>query len=383
MSDPLLPPGSRLVHIGPHKTGSTAIQVALKEVRDQLPQYGAWIPSGPYRRRAAGWGLGLAGRPSGVARPPMDLWEKLVAEVAQAGDVRACISNEDFGRATPEQVERIVSDFGGERVHVVAVVRRLDRYLPSQWQERVKARESRTFEEWLEVVLHGGDSSWDYRNVWGAHDVEALVQRWLQAVPPERFTLIVSDDTDHGFIPRSFERMLGLPEGLLRPVSGRSNRSLNLVEAELIRQINAIVASRGVHGPQYRELVRDGVTHALLDAPGAIPGPRIPLPAWALTEIRDLSDRRADAVAAMGVRVLGDPDRLRVPADVVAGNPDAAGAEVPLDAVTAAVGATLSRMIDAIGEQAVAAPAPERPARRDGSALRRLRSRGRRPRRPS
>jgi len=360
MSDQLLPPGARLVHIGPHKTGSTAIQVAMKEVRDQLPQHGAWMPSGPYRRRAAGWGLGLAGKPAGLERPSADLWDELVTEVDSAGDLRACISNEDFGRATPEQVARIVEDLGGDRVHVVAVARRLDRYLPSQWQERVKASETRTFDAWLRVVLHGDESSWDHRNVWGAHDVEALVERWLNVVPPERFTLIVSDDSDHDFIPRSFEQLLGLPSGLLRPVSDRSNRSLNVVEAELLRQINAVVVPLGLRGPRYRKLVRDGVTNALLDAPGSVPGARVPLPEWALDEIRELSDRRADAVASLGVQVLGDPDRLRVPADVLPGDPDAARASVPLDAVTSAVGATLCKMIESIDESASPAP-PAKP----------------------
>lgn len=385
MTDLLLPEGARLVHIGPHKTGSTAIQVALKDVRDQLSHHGAWIPTGPYRRRAAGWGLGLAGRPSGIERPSADLWDELVTEVAAAGDVRACISNEDFGRATPEQVERIVHDLGGERVHVVAVARRLDRYLPSQWQERVKASEQRTFDQWLQVVLHGDASDWDFRNVWDAHDVEALAKRWLAVVPPERFTLIVSDDSDHDFIPRAFEQLLGLPAGLIRPVSDRSNRSLNVVEAELIRQINTVVVPKGLRGPRYRKLVRDGVTNALLDAPGAIPGPRVPLPEWALAEIRDLSDRRADAVAALGVRVIGDPDRLRVPAGVAAGDPEVAAAPVPLEAVTTAVGATLTRLVEAL-DQAAAEPEPESApgsapeTRGAASALRRLASRGRRPR---
>lgn len=388
MTELLLPPGSRLVHIGPHKTGSTSLQVALARVHDQLPEYGAFSPSGPYyRRRRAGWALGLDGRPSETQPPPIEFWDKLASEVRAAGDMRVCVSDEAFGHADPEQARKIVTDLGDRSVHVVAVVRRLDRYLPSLWQERVKAKEARTFDEWLQVALHGDDSSWDHRNVWSGHDVEALVRRWTDVVGPERFTLIVSDDSDRSLIPHTFERMLGLPDGLLQAGDDRGdpdNRSLNAVETELVRQINAIVVPQGVRGPRYRELIRRGLTESVLGSAGALAGPRIPLPGWALDEVRTLSDRRADAVKAMSVRVIGDPDRLRVPADVVAGDQDFSTAQVPLDAVTTAVGATLTAMIEEIARNVAT---EEEAARRGdgatvGSGLRRVLSRARRARGP-
>lgn len=345
MSDVLLPAGARLVHIGPHKTGSTAIQVALSEIRDQLPEHGAFYPGGPYRRRRAGWSLGLAGRPSGTEPPPIEAWERYVAEIQDAGDLRAVVSNEDFGRATADQVRRIVGDFDPERVQVVAVARRLDRYLPSQWQERVKAGDGRTFDEWLRVVLEGDESSWDFRNVWSAHDVEALVRRWTDVVDPSRFTLLVSDERDHGSIPRAFEQLLGLPAGMIQPVSDRSNRGLNVVEAEVVRQLNHVMATHNVRGPLLRRLMKEGVIEALL-ADGALKGPSIPLPEWALEQVRERSAQRARAVTELGVQVIGDPRNLEVPDDVAAGDPDASGAEVPLSAVTSAISATLGNALD-------------------------------------
>ena len=124
---PTLPEGSRLVHIGPHKTGSTAIQVAFQEARDELVEHGVVYASGRgHRPDKAGWALGIRGRPAGSEQPPMKHWKALVRQVADAGDQRVCVSNEDFGRATPQQIKRLVRDLGGEAVHVVAVARRLD-----------------------------------------------------------------------------------------------------------------------------------------------------------------------------------------------------------------------------------------------------------------
>jgi hypothetical protein len=210
-----IPEGARLVHIGPHKTGSTAIQVALNAARDRLAEHGvAYVTTGGYRARKAGWALGVRGRPSGTGKPPLRHWRRFVEAVQSADAPRVCVSNEDFGRATPAQVARLVEDLGGDRVQVLSVVRRLDRYLPSQWQERVKAGEERTYDAWLRVVLdtENPEPNWDRRNVWYSHDVRALVERWVKVVGPERFTVVVSDEADHSVLPGTFESMLGLPE---------------------------------------------------------------------------------------------------------------------------------------------------------------------------
>src|SRR3954469_18011488 len=100
----IVPDGTRLVHIGPHKTGSTAIQVALHTARDRLTEHGvAYVTTGGYRPRKGGVALGIRGRPSGTPRPPIRHWRRLVAEVEAADAARVCVSNEDFGRATTPQ----------------------------------------------------------------------------------------------------------------------------------------------------------------------------------------------------------------------------------------------------------------------------------------
>src|SRR3954452_8721099 len=107
--DLLLPEGARLLHVGPQKTGTTSIQVALAEARDQLSAHGVHYPTGDHRRRRAGWALGLPGGPKDV---PIEEWDDLVAEVRGAGPVRVCVSDENFARAESQVVERIARDLG-------------------------------------------------------------------------------------------------------------------------------------------------------------------------------------------------------------------------------------------------------------------------------
>jgi hypothetical protein len=317
-----IPDGARLVHIGPHKTGSTAIQKALYSARDRLREHGVAYPNiGAYRPRKAGWSLGLSGRPAGSPKPSIEYWEKFVEAVEKTRAPRICISNEDFGRATPEQLARVVEDLGGERVRVLSVARRLDRYLPSQWQQRVQAGDQRSYDDWLRLVLDTDDlaQEWDRRNVWYAHDVRALVERWLTEVEPEHYTVVVSDEADRSLLPRTFETMLGLPEGFIVPDPVWSNRGLSWSETELLRGVNALLEERGMPRPQRRDLLYTVLHRTMQDRP-APPGPKSPpLPDWAADRLRDISDQRVKdlhGLAERGVRIVGDPELMRLPEDV-------------------------------------------------------------------
>ncbi|MGH3444146.1 MAG: hypothetical protein ACRDPB_02110, partial [Nocardioidaceae bacterium] len=173
----LLPEGARLVHIGPFKTGSTAIQQALSDARPRLVEHGVLYPGRGRRQMRPGWAV-LQRSPRARSTPPIREWQVLLEEIASFGPGRVCVSTEDFGSAGPEQARRIVADLGGERVHVVAVARRFDRLLPSYWQERVKSYDRRSYDEWLHAVLEGDRDDNAYRSFWASHDLAAMLDRW-------------------------------------------------------------------------------------------------------------------------------------------------------------------------------------------------------------
>jgi hypothetical protein len=150
--DLLLPEGSCLLHIGPYKTGSTAVQVAMHKARGAMRERGVVYPGTWQRAMRPGWAV-LGYTPRGRDPVPIEVWQDLVAEVRDPAAIRSCVSTEDFGSASPARAKRIVDDLGGDSVHVVAVARRLDRLLPSQWQERVKSHDTFTYDAWLRLVL--------------------------------------------------------------------------------------------------------------------------------------------------------------------------------------------------------------------------------------
>jgi hypothetical protein len=306
---PTIGPTDHLLHIGPHKTGSTAIQVALFGARDRLADLGVHYPGRKRRRREASEEVFAAVRRGGPGAVT-PVWDALVDEVAAAGDVRVCVSDELFGKGTLAQAERVVRDLGGAGPHVVAVARVYERYLPSQWQERVKAGVAASYEDWLRVVFDPDSRDWERRNVWNAHDTRALVERWTQLVDPSRFTLVVTDESDRQQLPRVFESLLGLPEGLLETKPDQSNQSLTLEQIELLRAVETRLLAEDLPLDAYRRRVKRAQREIRRTVPRSGPG-RPPTPAWARELIAERSADRVGYLEQAQINVVGDPEWLR------------------------------------------------------------------------
>jgi len=321
-----LPEGSLLVHIGPQKTGSTAIQRALHAHRDELAGLGVHYPGPDFRLLEGGWAAMSEGAPVGRRAPRPEAWDKVVAETRASTARVRLLSTEDWGRATDAAVDRIVGDLGADQLHVVYVARRLDRLLPSHWQERVKARMTRSWEEFVRyAVAEEHPDEWEWRMMWESHDAATVLGRWARHIDPERIIVLVADEGDHSLLPRTFESLLGIPEGLLEPdPTDRSNRSLTYPEVEALRQVNAVARERDWTPEEYWRIAQVGVGLGLSKLPAAADSRRIPgLPDWALPSMIERCARHADEIVATPYQVVGDPDRLRIEG-VVHPDPDTA-----------------------------------------------------------
>ena len=338
-----IPEGSVLLHIGPQKTGSTAIQESLHDARERLAELGVYYP-GPYRRPIeAGWAVLGGGAPLGRPAPRIEAWQTLIDGLHASTLPRRILSNEDLSRGSDAVVERIVNDVGADDIHLLYVARRYDQLLPSHWQERLKARMTLSFEEFLRVVLEGDPTTWEWRLMWECQFPDQVLASWGRFVPPERTTVIVLEG-DHDLLPRSFEQLLDLPHGLLVAPDVANNRSYTFPEAEALRRINQLCAEEKWPDKRYLDLVRRGVAMHWTNSPRPADAARLPgLPAWALDRVNDLADRQADALLASGCRLIGSPDSLRTRGRVTAYGGPSALDEVPLDLLAEAVGQLAER----------------------------------------
>ncbi|WP_433450289.1 hypothetical protein ACQPXS_17780 [Streptomyces sp. CA-142005] len=109
-----LPPGTPLLHIGPHKTGTTAIQGALLAAKDRLPECGVEFPA--HTRHPMEAALAACARPAmmGDAVPTDRRWRRLLDQVAATGGRTSVISSEFFADARGDAtIARIVEQLGG------------------------------------------------------------------------------------------------------------------------------------------------------------------------------------------------------------------------------------------------------------------------------
>jgi hypothetical protein len=359
-----LPDGAVLVHIGPPKTGTTALQMALHERRQDLVKHGVVYPGSTHRQKRPGYAL--IGKKLHGKTIPLSVWDTLADSVRNSGDQRVCISSENLARAQRSDIAKLVGDLGEDRVHMILTARRLDRLLPSAWQQRVKDRETMPYGRWLETVLDPDGDNPRSQTFWKHHGLESTIADWREFLPSDRITVIVADESDRTQQLRIFEELLDLPTGILDAddhLGGRSsNTSLSYDRIELLRRFNAMVS--GELGQATRRLDLD-LRRSVFRAPRepwevTIP----PLPAWAAERVSTLSKERAESVRSSGVRVIGDSEALLFnPGDQPEDLPPAPES-VPIS-VTLATLAEAFRHLDAAEDRTKRKPAPAtRPARR-------------------
>jgi hypothetical protein len=344
-ADLLLPSSSILVHIGPFKTGSSSLQMALQSRRPDLLEHGLLYPGTEYRHVrpiAAVMGRG----PRGVAAVPEQEWLDLLAEIESVAAPRTILSNEGLSTAGPHMIARIVGALGPARVHVVRVERRLDRLLPSAWQERVKSsNETRTYAEFLDDSLAADPANprGKRASFWAAHSIEKFLGRWRAVLPDDRIHVVVSDDRDPLATTAVFERLLGLPPGMLDPTQ-RTNTSLSWERIELCRRLNELFDERGWPDRLRRRMLQGAVVSGLRAAPVGDHDTRIPpVSGKRLSRTAELSDRRIKLLTTAGVDVIGDPEVTRVIHDP--SSPDLQDPDLPTTIAIAPVVAAIEQLV--------------------------------------
>ncbi|MCI3269692.1 hypothetical protein [Streptomyces cylindrosporus] len=309
-----LPAGTRLLHIGPHKTGTTSIQGALFAAKDQLPAHGVEFPA--HTRHPMEAALAACARPAmmGDTVPTDQHWTKLLRQVEATGKKTSVVSSEFFADADDEAtIARIVEQLGGERVHVLVTLRPLAKIMPSQWQQYVQNGLRMGYEDWLTHMLKKAPYEQPNPSFWRRHRHDRLIERWARVVGPERVTVVVVDDSDKGGLMRTFEALLGLPANLLQPVPDTANRSLTLAETEMLRNLNKEFRGNELPDELYSKLVRNGAVMHMKNTCSPSPEDvKISTPAWALEAAAGVGAEMVERIGELGVRVLGDPALLTV-----------------------------------------------------------------------
>lgn len=341
-----LPERTKLFHVGPPKTGTTALQQAAAARRPALLANGVRYPGTGVDHGmavAAFMGQRWGWEGTGGAVPPMSRWLDLAAELRADRGNRILFGHEYAAKADVATIGRFADELGDD-LHVVLTLRPFAAMLPSTWQESLKLGGVQPFEPWLRRVLERpGASGVDHP----ARNQGLLVSRWASVVGADRVTVVALDRSRPAFLFTAFEGLLGLPEGLLTAgADARSgNRGLTRPESEFLLQLNRAVRDDGIRWEDYADYVGDAAIGSVVR--DRVPPPeeeRLTLPAWAADRANELSAGFVGTIRDSGVRVVGDLDALAAPAQgtAVGGAPGAVPVDVAVASVRSAI-ATATR----------------------------------------
>lgn len=297
--------GTVLLHIGPPKTGTSALQSACHTQRDRLQAAGVHYAGSGVQPSAAAFAAIARVHPSTGRAPSRRHWDSFAREVRGVRNASVLVSSEFFAGANEDQAREIVASLGGDRVHVAVTLRPLAKILGSRWQQNVQEGAHISYPEWLKAVLTEPTSTHAQR-FWSRQRHDALIARWVAATSADRVHVIVVDDRDHGGILRLFENLLGIPEQTLAPQRDTLNRSLTREEVEVVRAFNEQFDEAKL-SPSLRHklMARGAATHVKRRTPDAGEA-KIVTPAWAVERASAIGAEMVSAIRSSGVHVDGD-----------------------------------------------------------------------------
>jgi hypothetical protein len=331
-----------ILHIGEPKTGTTSLQQVMWRNRSELAAQGVVLPGHHAQDhfRASQDLRGIQKLASDPAGSWTGEWEILARQAQQAPRV-AVISHELFSAADEEQADRAVRSLLPAEVHVALTVRDIATLLPAEWQETVKHRSTRGWEDWLEDVIDTESVSDDRRQYWfwRVHDTLAILELWSRNVPADRVHVIMTPPrgSDQRLLWQRFASLLGVDPDTADPSRARPNASLGMPETEFLRRLNQALPAE-VPDWFYMWNVKEAVAHTALAARPA--DARLVLPAEREGWAKEQAEALVAGLRGSGYDLIGDLDELlpRAPAEPYA-SPASQPAEQMLDAAVDAAAA--------------------------------------------
>lgn len=330
-----LPPRARLVHVGPPKTGTTAVQRPCAQARSELFKNGVYYPGNKTTQRREIFSFRDHLSSNATAPQSSDAmmshagfkdsgsqWGQMLDGINKEKNKRIFISEEAIAAHFSDMhMAQFAEQLDRERIHIAITLRSFPDILLSQWNQTLKLRSRQTLEEWLSSFYGLSDMPLPIGQRRSLNFSE-LVERWVNVVGSDRITVVIPGRQDRDLLQDTFEQLLGLPGQTLidkQASRGPRNRSLTTFEAEVIRRVNERLREiDGISWDLYAAVIKGNVAQ---DNGGAIrtmlaercpkqDESRLLLPRWAAERAINEGKRHAEKIENSGVRVVGKLENL-------------------------------------------------------------------------
>lgn len=295
------------LHVGAPKSGTTYLQQVLELNRPALAAAGMLVVGERHLDRIhAAMVVREDPRLAKLPRRAQEAWTRLVSQIRAWEGSTAVLSYELFAGASADQVRRALADLDGLEVHVVITARDLAAAVPSAWQERLKFALTTPLEEWKPRPESAGPrAEWGWRTL----DPAGVARRWGADLPPDRVHVVTVPrrGSRPELLWERFSEALGLDVPGLDLKPQRSNESLGVAAAELLRRVNVALADRLPGNREQAVWIRDTLAHGVLAGLG---GDRIGLTEAQYADALARSEKAIAELRAAGYAVHGDLDEI-------------------------------------------------------------------------
>lgn len=226
-----------IVHIGPHKTGTTYLQLSFRARRAELeargivfPEIWEFAPGNPSQLR-------LKQR---LAEDRTDLLEAEFAALRQSGAARVLISAEDLSNLESGGLALLRRLIGDDKVRIVFYFRRWCELAPSSWQESIKQGQCWGLPEYILISTQNIENS---RLLNFSRKIEPFAETFgADAIHLVSYSELRDQEED--MFVHFARNFLDWPDAQPLPELARANASRDAGTTEILRAMNAMARTR-------------------------------------------------------------------------------------------------------------------------------------------
>ena len=303
-----------ILHVGFHKSGTTALQESFFAQRKELETQGVLYPSvGWQAHHRVAWAMARkrwGWKDRGGKTTPYSVWTRMLWRIKFSKLDKVVLSSEFLSELPLDKMQLLKKQVQGRQVKVLFTLRPLVKLLGSSYQQYLKYGLKEDYVTWLHSVLDVPGQSKLNPSFWKRNMHGDVVARWSEVFGAENISVIIVDEQKPELLFDSVNNYLELPSGFVKPQPTGSNRSLSLEEITLLLEINKRFPKER-SWPEYLTFIRNGYVRELTDkVPVKAGKEKLPTPGWAVDAGNKIASQSKLKLQELNVKVYGDLESL-------------------------------------------------------------------------
>jgi hypothetical protein len=305
------------VHVGCRKTGTSHLQFGLKRAPKRVLRAGLEQPLGERGGIMRGLLLPLQAAADGDVAAADRAVSDLARTIRESEQPRHLITLEALAELPAEATAPLIRGLAEFDTRLIVTARSWAHTIPSEWQQRIKARYTGEYLEYAEAIRTPDDvgpalaaESELFRR---RQDIADVVRRWRAGDPglPVSVVLVPPFGAEGMTLVDAFCDLISVAPSALAIPKKVTNESLSHPDAELVRRVNLALGDRlpDTKGDYRYHVRRWIVAGSMMHRPRA----KIRLPRHLEPWCREESARQLAELAELGADVIGNPEHYVSP----------------------------------------------------------------------